>query len=249
MQPLRLRPCRSALSPARLIAVAAALASASSLTAQAPGKRGAGRADPPQLVALQITPTSVTGGLSAAGVVTLSGPAPLGGLKIQLRTGRTSYTQFVTVPPAVSVRGGSRTATFKVETKRTPILQTIPAPSIVAEFAGVRKEAGALTIGPPQVSTFSCKSPVQSGTPISCTVTLNVPAIGLTTVNIARVPTGIQDIGNGPSGSVSIPDGQLSGITGLATEPCCIEPKTIRLFAHLSGVGKMFDVTITASNE
>ena len=69
--------------------------------------------DPPLLESLTITPSSVPGGTNATGTVTLSGPAPAGGIFITLSSGNNSVAQ---VPPIVAVAGGQTSANFTVTT-------------------------------------------------------------------------------------------------------------------------------------
>ena len=65
------------------------------------------------LTALTINPTSVTAPTSATGTVTLSGPAPAGGISITLRS---SDTRKATVPATVTVLAGQTSRTFTITT-------------------------------------------------------------------------------------------------------------------------------------
>jgi fibronectin type 3 domain-containing protein len=65
------------------------------------------------LVSLTINPTTVTAPTSATGTVTLSGPAPAGGISITLRS---SDTRKATVPQTITVLAGQSSRTFTITT-------------------------------------------------------------------------------------------------------------------------------------
>jgi hypothetical protein len=70
--------------------------------------------NPPTLVSLSLNPTAVVGGKTSTGTVTLSGPAPTGGMKVSL----TSSAGAATVPASVTIPAGKTSATFTVKTTR-----------------------------------------------------------------------------------------------------------------------------------
>ncbi|HZH97376.1 MAG TPA: hypothetical protein VEX38_00265, partial [Fimbriimonadaceae bacterium] len=59
-------------------------------------------------------PSTVKGGTSTSGVVTLSSPAPSGGAVVPL----SSSSSYVIVPSSVTVPAGSTSATFTIATKQ-----------------------------------------------------------------------------------------------------------------------------------
>ena len=65
------------------------------------------------LSALELDPTSVTGGTSSTGTVTLTAAAPAGGVSVALAS---SDTAVATVPASVTVAEGSTSASFAVST-------------------------------------------------------------------------------------------------------------------------------------
>jgi hypothetical protein len=95
----------------------------------------------PTLSSIGLNPTSVTGGSSSTGTVTLSGAAPSGGAVVYL----TSSATAATVAASVTVAAGASSATFTVTTgavtSATPV-------TISASYAGVTKTAS-LTVNPP----------------------------------------------------------------------------------------------------
>jgi hypothetical protein len=90
---------------------------------------------PPTLATLTLNPTTVVGGKSAIGTVTLTAPAPVGGALVTLKS---SYPAAATVPASVLVPAGASAQTFIVATtaqKRSAL------PVISASYAGVTKTA------------------------------------------------------------------------------------------------------------
>jgi len=87
------------------------------------------------LSSLTLNPTSVPGGSSSTGTVTLNGPAPAGGAVVALSSNNTNAT---TVPPSVTVAAGSTTATFTVTTK-TVVFSTVV--TISGSFNGSNQSA------------------------------------------------------------------------------------------------------------
>lgn len=100
--------------------------------------RGAGDRD---LVSLTLNPVGVVGGNPSTGTVTIDGPAPAGGIAIQLET---SNTSFGTVPSAVTVPNGASSATFAVNTFPTATDNNL---IVTASRNGIVRKAR-LTIGP-----------------------------------------------------------------------------------------------------
>ena len=91
------------------------------------------------LSALSLNPTSVRGGNSSVGTVTLTAPAPIGGLVVALSSSNSSKAA---VPPTVTVLAGSTTATFNVTTVSVSRKTIV---SIAASRGGITKSAS-LTI-------------------------------------------------------------------------------------------------------
>jgi hypothetical protein len=91
-------------------------------------------AGPIVLSALSLSPTSVVGGFSTYGTVTLSGPAPSGGVAVTLSDNSTA----VSVPASVTVPAGSSSATFEITTSAVNSSTSV---SISAAYSGATKSA------------------------------------------------------------------------------------------------------------
>jgi hypothetical protein len=99
------------------------------------------------LSSVMIAPSTVTGGSSATGTVTLTSTAPAGGADATLSTDDGA----VTVPPAVTIGAGGTSATFSVAT--SAVASTIVA-HVSASYGGIVKSA-AITIVPPPAAALS----------------------------------------------------------------------------------------------
>jgi len=142
-----------------------------------------GSAPPPaaSLNSLALNPTSVTGGGSSQGSVTLTGAAPAGGAVVAL----SSNASVATVPASVTVAAGATSATF---TATTSAPATSAVATISAALAGVTRTA-TLTVNPP-----------------GGTATLTVTASGRGGERVLSSPAGI-NVAVGSSQSASFTTG------------------------------------------
>jgi hypothetical protein len=77
--------------------------------------------NPPVLGSFVLNPNQVKGGISSVGTVTLTGPAPSGGMIVTLAS---SNKRVGTVPASVTVAAGQTTATFSITTSPVPFPRT-----------------------------------------------------------------------------------------------------------------------------
>ena len=127
------------------------------------------------LSSLSLNPTSVTGGNSSTGTVTLSGAAPAGGAQVAL----SSNNGAASVPSSLAVPAGATSATFTVSTSAVAASTTV---AISAAHGGVTKTAS-LTVTPasppaPSLSslTLNPTSGIGGAQSSTGTVTLSGPA-------------------------------------------------------------------------
>ena len=121
------------------------------------------------LSSVVLNPATVTGGTSSTGTVTLSGPAPAGGVVVSLSDSNTA----VQTPANTTVAAGSTTANFTVTTSG---VATATAVTVSATYNGVTVQAG-LTINPPTLTALTLSpTAVVGGTSSTGTVRLNGPA-------------------------------------------------------------------------
>jgi len=128
------------------------------------------------LSSLTLNPTSVTGGNSSTGIVTLSGPAPSGGAQITLSS---TNTIVASVPSSVTVAAGATSGSFTVSTTAVAASTTI---TISVSYGGATRSAS-LTLNPappppPTLSSLTLNpTSVVGGLQSSTgTVTLSAPA-------------------------------------------------------------------------
>ena len=98
-------------------------------------------AGPTSLTALSANPASVTGGQSATGTATLSGPAPAGGAVVSLA----SANPAASVPSSVTVPAAASSANFTINTST---VASTTVGNITATYAGASKSA-TLTVTAP----------------------------------------------------------------------------------------------------
>lgn len=98
---------------------------------------------PVTLSSLTLNPSSVTGGNSSQGTVTLSGPAPSGGTAVALSSGNTGVAR---VPASVTVAAGVTSASFTVTTSAVTASTAV---TLSASSGGVTRTA-TLNVNPSQ---------------------------------------------------------------------------------------------------
>ena len=194
-----------------------------------PGSFTVTTAAPPPVASLSsvsVTPTSVVGGNSSQGTVTLTAGAPAGGAVVGLSNANTAVA---TVPASVTIAAGATSATFSITT--TSVTATT-ALSISGTFGGVTRTA-VLTVNPvpPPVSLSAI-------TLNPATVTGGASATGTATLTSAA-----------PSGGLLV--SLASSNSGVATVPASVTVgagATSATFAvTTSAVVSSTAVTITGS--
>lgn len=124
---------------------------------------------PAVLNGLTLNPTSLGGGATSTGTVALSGPAPAGGLKVNL----TSSQAVASVPKSITVQAGSTGGTFAITTVRV----TQPISATIKATQGTSAVTAKLAINPLVVSSVTLNpTTLVGGTKSTGTVTLNGPA-------------------------------------------------------------------------
>jgi Subtilase family len=190
----------------------------------------------PTLSSVTLNPTSVTGGSSSIGMVTLSGPAPSGGLAVNL-----SSSSPATVPASVTVAYGASSATFTVTT--SAVSASTPV-TITASYGGATTTA-TLTVMPqassPTLSSLTLNpTSVTGGAQTSTgTVTLSGPAptggaqVVLSSNNAAAsVPTSVTVAAGATSATFTVTTSAVTAST----------PATIS--ASYAGVTKTASLTV-----
>ena len=112
----------------------------------------AGTATTAGLSTVAVSPTSVVGGASSTGTITLTAAAPTGGAVVTL----TSSNAASTVPASATIAAGAASATFPVTTSA---VATATAVTLTATYSGVSRTA-TLTVNPAATGGLPAPSPI-----------------------------------------------------------------------------------------
>ena len=122
------------------------------------------------LSSLTLDPTTLVGGGTSVGTITLSGPAPNGGAVVSLTSDNPAVAR---VPATITIGAGKSTATFKATTYAVSNATNV---TITASYAG-SKVSAMLTVNPPALVSFTLSpTTVKGGNSSTGTVVLNGPA-------------------------------------------------------------------------
>ena len=191
--------------------------------------------NPPALLSIALSPTSVVNAKNSTVTVRLSGPAPAAGALVSLSS---SDTTLFPVPASVTVVAGAITGSVSVMAGRVSASTPV---TVGASYGGVNKTA-VLTVTPTVLSTISlAPASVVNGKNSTVTVTLNGPAaaggalvsLSSSDTTLFPVPASVTVAGGATTGSVAVTAGSVSAST----------PVTVG--ASYGGVNKTAVLTVT----
>jgi hypothetical protein len=192
-----------------------------------------GPSGPPALSSVSVHPSTITGGHSVTGTVSLTAPAPVGGVSVALGGAPSA----INVPASVVVPATQSSASFAIST--TPV-GTTTVGSISASYHGV-VQSTAVTVTPPALTSLRISpSTVVGGTTVTGTVTLSAPAPAggaLATLQSAKPAMAT------PPASVTIPAGTTSTTFAITT----VKPgknTTVTFTASYAGISKTASLTV-----
>jgi hypothetical protein len=159
--------------------------------------------NPPSVSSLSLSPSSVVGGSSSTGTVSLNGAAPSGGITVTL----SDNSSAAALPASITVAAGTTTKTFTVTTTAVASATSV---TVSATYNTTR--SATLTINPGTLASLILNpSTVIGGGTSTGTVTLNGPApsAGATLAlssnkTIAHVPSSVSIAANGTSASFTV---------------------------------------------
>ena len=192
-------------------------------------------ANVPTLTLLTVSPTSVTGGATATGTVTLGSAAPAGGVAVSLGS---NLPGAASVPAAVTVPGGATSAaftvtTFAVDTTTVQLSATLGGVSQFAAITVTRAAAAALS------AVSLSPSTVVGGNSSTGTVTLSAAApAGGTVVTLADNSTAAS-----VPASVTVAAGSTSRTFTVTTAPVTAQTLAV-VTASASGVSRSATLTV-----
>jgi hypothetical protein len=167
----------------------------------------------PQFVSFVIDPSAVTGPAAAVGTVTLSAPAPAGGLVVSL----SSNDPAATGPASVNIPAGQSSASFNITTTAVTVdtnvtfTATIGSDSIPASILVRSPIVAGITFSPPKI---------QGGGIAIGTITLDQPAPpGGLSIDITSANPTLAHFGGGVGvTTINIPQGVRTGTFTVFTE-------------------------------
>jgi hypothetical protein len=190
-------------------------------------------------LSVTLNPTSVYGGTTSQGTVTLSSPAPSGGTVVTLSS---SNTAVATVPTSVTIPPGSTSTTFTASTSDVSF-QTLV--TFTASASGVT-ESATLKVNPaPSPATIASftlnPTSVHGGNTSQGTVTLTELApSGGTVVTLTSSNTGVATV----PASVTVPAGAQSATFTVSTNKLS-SSTSVRISASAGGVTQTATLGVT----
>ena len=178
---------------------------------------------PTAAASVTLNPTTVTGSLTSTGTVTLTGPAPAGGVTVTLSSDTPSVA---TVPASVPIPAGGTTAHFTVQTVNPGSKTTV---TITASEGGASPTAKLVVVPIIPVSLTFNPNPVTGGGTTQATVTISAPApTGGFVVNL--ITTSFYD--SVPSSVTVLAGFNTATFTVTTTVP--VSPTTAKVYAEVS---------------
>jgi hypothetical protein len=188
---------------------------------------------PTTLNSISVAPSSVIGGQSITGMVSLTGPAPASGASVNL----SSASSAASVPPTVTVPANATSANFFVSTAAVSVT-TIG--NITASFSGVTKTVN-ITIQPAGLSSLTLNpSTVSGGSTVVGKVTLTGPA---PTSGMAVTLTSSKSAQAQVPSKVIVPSGARSATFNITTTSVS-RKSLVTIAASLGGVTKNASLTL-----
>ncbi len=196
---------------------------------------------PLTITSLTLTPTTVAGGDTCQGTVTLSGPAPGGGVTVKLAGSSTAA-----IPgngTSLDIPAGQTIATFAITTSKVTSTQTV---TISASLGGATQTA-TLTVMAPIIAvslaslTISPAS-VNGGGSAVATVALTAASSASTSVTLASSDKSAASV----PATVTIPAGATSA-TFMVSTSAVYYTTTVMITATAGGVSKTAPLSVTGS--
>lgn len=190
---------------------------------------------PPSLTTLTLEPSTVKAGTTAAGIVTLDGPAPTGGFSVGLSSTDASVAS---VPTSVVVPEGARSATFTITTGN--VTQTTLA--TVTATAGAISKNQTLAVAPVVLIGLSLNpATVVGGKTATGTVTIDSPApVGGIVVAVSSSAPKIASV----PATVTIPAGATSA-SFLVTTTRVRRSTSVVISGAYNSIGATATLTVT----
>jgi hypothetical protein len=193
------------------------------------------------LSSLSVNPTSVTGGNSSTGTVTLSGAAPSGGAVVTLSSSNTTAARTAS---SVTVAAGATSATFTVSTSTVAASTTV---TISGTYSGATRSAS-LTVTPappptPTLSSLTLNPPSVVGGTQSSTGTVTLTGAAPSGGAVVTLSSNNTTAARTPS-SVTIAAGATSATFTVSTS-AVVTSTTVNISGTYGGVTRSASLAVT----
>ncbi len=188
----------------------------------------------PAVVSAVLTPSTVTGGKASAGILSLNGPAPIGGITVALSSSNPTATLS---PTSLVIPAGSSSGVFAVS---TTVVSALATATITAAYNGAANTA-LLTVQAGGLAAISvAPAGVISGGAVIGTVTLDSPAAagGATIALTSSDPAAVVPA------SILVPQGALTATFPITTLSVTA-PVTATLSGTLNGLVQTATLAVT----
>jgi len=186
---------------------------------------------------LTLSPTSVAGGTSSTGTVTLPCAAPSGGFTLNLVSNKPNY---VGVPSTVTVLSGNTSATFTVT---TAAYSSTYSATITGSYSGVNEASATITVTDAAIASLTVSpSTVSGGTSSTGTLTLSTaaPAGGFKVNLSSSTPSYV-----GVPSTLTIPAGARSAAFTVTTKPYAYTYTATITASYLGAQTRSAKLTVT----
>ena len=188
----------------------------------------------PQPSSLALGVSTVVGGTSTTGTITISGPAPVGGTVVSLASSSLSAL----VPTSVTIPAGAMTASFTVSTN---VVSNDTSAVISATVYGVKVKSTLSILGPKVTSVTVASANVASTATTTGTVTLSTNApVGGKVVTLSSSITGVATV----PVSVTVPAGTRTA-TFTITAGTVAANTAVTITASTNGSSGTAAITVT----
>ncbi len=200
---------------------------------------------PVGVLGLTLSPDSVAIETSSTGTVTLTGPAPMGGVMVQLTA---NYPTTLSMPSTVPVAAGSKTGTFKLQSKwvDAPKEVMITAKLFQSSATVLSQKTTVLKINPPvKVSSLALSTTsISSLVSVTGTVTLSGPAPeGGQVVDLSAFPASLVTVPN----QVTVAAGETKKTFGVMPKLIPPLPEGVTITAKANNTTKTATLTLVPS--
>jgi hypothetical protein len=187
------------------------------------------------LTGLTVAPTSVAGGSSSTGTVTLSQAAPTGGIQVTLA----SSTGSAKVPASVTVPSGSKSTTFTITTQGVSTVAT----ATISATLGTSTQSAQLTIQPATLASLSvAPTSLVGGSQSTATGTVTITGVSAPNGDTVSISSSNPSVASAPS--LVVVNGNAVTATFTITTQSVTTAQSVTFTATFNGVSKTATLSV-----